>query len=161
MTIGLRVLVRRSTEADVTGEIVEDDAAATDPGGGGHEWAPVHRWAIALDDGRLIFADTEDLTIDPGSYRSAPDSNPDPDSAVRIPRAPSSATTAPHRSQCHGNPTYISEPAAVRVHPSHRPHADSIGDVLDGAFLRGEISVSFFGMGSCRIADVCATGPSP
>ncbi|WP_257226604.1 hypothetical protein [Rhodococcus opacus] len=52
----------------------------TDPGGGGHEWAPVHRWAVALDDGRLVFADTEDLTIDPVSYRSA-----ERDSAVRTP----------------------------------------------------------------------------
>ncbi|WP_249353635.1 hypothetical protein [Rhodococcus sp. USK13] len=47
--------------------------------GGGHEWAPVHRWAVALDDGRLVFVDTKDVTIDPGSYRSAPN----PDSAVR------------------------------------------------------------------------------
>ncbi|BCF86268.1 hypothetical protein RQCS_58130 (plasmid) [Rhodococcus qingshengii] len=26
------------------------------------DWARVHRWAIALDDGRLIFADDDDLT---------------------------------------------------------------------------------------------------
>ena len=83
LTVGVRVLVRRSAAADVIGEIIEDYAAVTDPGGGGHEWAPVHRWAVALDDGRLVFADTEDLTIDPGSYRSAP--NPNPDSAARTP----------------------------------------------------------------------------
>ncbi|MFF2028434.1 hypothetical protein ACFVW2_42530, partial [Streptomyces sp. NPDC058171] len=47
---------------------------------GGHEWAPVHRWAVALDDGRLVFADTEDLTIDPGFPRSAPDPNSNLDS---------------------------------------------------------------------------------
>jgi hypothetical protein len=42
---------------------------------------------IALDDGRLVFAGTEDLTIDPGSYRSAPnpDSDPSRDSAVQMP----------------------------------------------------------------------------
>ena len=93
LTVGVRVLVRRSAEANVTGEVVEDYAAVTDPGGGGHEWAPVHRWAIALDDGRLVFADTEDLTIDPRSHRSAanPDPSPGPgpgpgqDSAVRTP----------------------------------------------------------------------------
>ncbi|RZL74920.1 MAG: hypothetical protein EOP32_32560 [Rhodococcus sp. (in: high G+C Gram-positive bacteria)] len=48
----------------------------------------VHRsggTSVALDDGQLIFADTEDLTIDPGFHRSAPNPNPDPDSAVRTP----------------------------------------------------------------------------
>jgi len=85
LTVGVRVLVRRSTGADLTGEVVEDYAVVTDPGGGGHEWAPVHRWAVALDDGRLVFADTEDLTIDPGFYGSAPNPTPDRDSAVRTP----------------------------------------------------------------------------
>ncbi|MDV7351776.1 hypothetical protein R4282_01940 [Rhodococcus oxybenzonivorans] len=32
-----------------------------------HEWSPVYRWAIALGDGRLAFADPEDLTLDPGT----------------------------------------------------------------------------------------------
>ena len=27
----------------------------------GRTWAPARRWAIALDSGRLVFADTEDL----------------------------------------------------------------------------------------------------
>ncbi|MFC9355413.1 hypothetical protein ACFTZB_02355 [Rhodococcus sp. NPDC057014] len=83
LTVGVRVLVRRSAGADLTGEVVEDYAAVTDPGGGGHAWAPVHRWAVALDDGRLVFVDTEDLTIDPGFPRPAP--NPNPDSAARTP----------------------------------------------------------------------------
>jgi len=85
LTVGVRVLVRRSGGADLTGEVVEDYAAVTDPGGGGHAWAPVHRWAVALDDGRLVFADTDDLTIDPGSYRSDPDPNENPGSAARAP----------------------------------------------------------------------------
>jgi hypothetical protein len=51
--------------------VVEDFAALTESGGPGYEWAPAHRWAIAVDDGRLIFADTEDLTIDPGTGRVA------------------------------------------------------------------------------------------
>ncbi|MGW4336672.1 hypothetical protein ACWEK5_28260 [Rhodococcus koreensis] len=71
LTIGARVLVRRKTEADVTGGLVEDFAALTESGGTGYEWAPAHRWAVALDDGRLIFADTDDLTLDPGTHRSA------------------------------------------------------------------------------------------
>ncbi|ABH00756.1 conserved hypothetical protein (plasmid) [Rhodococcus jostii RHA1] len=85
LTVGVRVLVRRSAGADLTGEVAEDYAAVTDPGGGGHEWAPVHRWAVALDDGRLVFADTEDLTIDPGFQRSDPNPDPGPDSAMRTP----------------------------------------------------------------------------
>ncbi|GAF46945.1 hypothetical protein [Rhodococcus wratislaviensis] len=66
MRVGTRVLVRRPSEA-VTGVIVEDYAELTDTAGGGHDWAPVHRWAVALDDGRLVFADTEDLTVDLGA----------------------------------------------------------------------------------------------
>ena len=81
LTVGVRVLVRRSAAADVIGEIIEDYAAVTDPGGGGHEWAPVHRWAIAVDDGRLVFADTEDLTIDPSFHH--PTSDADRDRVVR------------------------------------------------------------------------------
>ena len=79
LMVGVRVLVRRSAAADVTGEIIED-YEAVDPGGGGHEWAPVHRWAIKVDDGRLVFADTEDLTIDPSFHYA----NADPD-RVRTP----------------------------------------------------------------------------
>ncbi|MEN0135473.1 MAG: hypothetical protein AAGC80_10015 [Rhodococcus sp. (in: high G+C Gram-positive bacteria)] len=65
LTVGTRVLVRRKAEADATGEVVEDYAALTEPGGAGHAWAPAHRWAIALDDGRLVFADTDEVTVDP------------------------------------------------------------------------------------------------
>ena len=67
VAVGARVLVRRPSEESQTGEVVEDYAALTDSQSG-HEWAPVHRWAIALDDGRLAFADTEDLTFDPGAH---------------------------------------------------------------------------------------------
>ncbi|KXX57926.1 hypothetical protein [Rhodococcus sp. LB1] len=63
LTVGVRVLVRKSAGADLTGGVVEDYA----------------------DDGRLVFADTEDLTIDPGSYRSAPNPSSGPDSVVRTP----------------------------------------------------------------------------
>ncbi|MDV6271746.1 hypothetical protein [Rhodococcus globerulus] len=40
------------------GVVVEDYAGMViDSESVGRDWAPVHRWAIALDDGRLIFAD--------------------------------------------------------------------------------------------------------
>ncbi|QYB04549.1 hypothetical protein I1A62_08720 [Rhodococcus sp. USK10] len=67
---GARVLVRRPSESAQTGRIIEDYAELTNTEERGHAWAPVHRWAIALDDGRLVFADTDDLTADlstPGS----------------------------------------------------------------------------------------------
>ena len=35
-----------------------------DPSSVGRDWARVHRWAIALDDGRLIFANDNDLTAE-------------------------------------------------------------------------------------------------
>lgn len=46
-----------------TGVVIEDYAdMVIDRGSVGRDWAPVHRWAIALEDGRLIFANDEDLT---------------------------------------------------------------------------------------------------
>ncbi|MFD2149348.1 hypothetical protein CJ179_34535 [Rhodococcus sp. ACS1] len=69
LSVGTRVSVRRQAEA-ATGVIVEDYAELTDTAERGHDWAPVHRWAVALDDGRLVFADTEDLTVDIGTGES-------------------------------------------------------------------------------------------
>ena len=69
LRVGTRMLVRRPSEA-ATGVIVADYAELTDTAGRGHDWAPVHRWAVALDDGRLVFADTEDLTVDIGTADS-------------------------------------------------------------------------------------------
>ncbi|WP_033236908.1 hypothetical protein [Rhodococcus globerulus] len=44
------------TEAQV-GTVVEDyDDTVIDSSDLGRDWAPVLRWAIALDDGRLVFA---------------------------------------------------------------------------------------------------------
>ncbi|MDF3309597.1 hypothetical protein P3H15_31760 [Rhodococcus sp. T2V] len=63
--VGARVLVRRLAEAAATGAVVEDYTDLIHEQDRGHEWAPVHRWAVALDDGRLVFADTDDLTVDP------------------------------------------------------------------------------------------------
>lgn len=44
------------------GVVIEDYTdMVIDSGSVGRDWAPVHRWAIALDDGRLIFAHDDDL----------------------------------------------------------------------------------------------------
>ncbi|GCE39934.1 hypothetical protein Rhow_003577 [Rhodococcus wratislaviensis] len=37
----------------------------------GRDWAPVHRWAVALDDGRLVFADDGELDLDTESPKAA------------------------------------------------------------------------------------------
>ena len=71
LTVGSRVKVRIRTpgtdenaeqDAHETGAIVEDfgvQAADTTS----REWAVARRWAVALDSGRLVFADNEDLTV--------------------------------------------------------------------------------------------------
>jgi len=69
---GARVRVRRPSESAQPGRIIEDYAELTDTDERGHTWAPVHRWAVALDDGRLVFADTDDLTADPGDRPDRP-----------------------------------------------------------------------------------------
>lgn len=53
---GARALAPRPSEEAQTGRIIEDYAELSDTDERGHTWAPVHQWAIALDDGRLIFA---------------------------------------------------------------------------------------------------------
>ncbi|UNN04988.1 hypothetical protein [Rhodococcus opacus] len=67
----------------------------TDPGGGGHVWAPVHRWGIAVDDGRLTFVYTEDLTVDPSFHGPIPER--DRDGAVAHTRPAPGRLTAAHR----------------------------------------------------------------
>lgn len=68
IAVGSRVRITvPGSEADgtvtSTGVVIEDYAdMVIDRGAVGRDWAPVHRWAIALDDGRLIFANDEDLT---------------------------------------------------------------------------------------------------
>ena len=45
------------------GVVIEDyEDMVIDRGSVGRDWAPVQRWAIALDDGRLVFASDDDLT---------------------------------------------------------------------------------------------------
>ncbi|CAG7641667.1 hypothetical protein SIM91_02900 [Rhodococcus opacus] len=76
VAVGARVRVRRRAEPAVTGEVVADYAELTDTEERGHDWAPVRRWAVALDDGRLVFADTADLIVEPGTRKSGPGANP-------------------------------------------------------------------------------------
>lgn len=46
-----------------TGMVIEDYAEMViDSVAVGRDWAPVYQWAIALYDGRLVFANDEDLT---------------------------------------------------------------------------------------------------
>ncbi len=67
--VGSRVRMTVSdidTEGGVTctGVVIEDyEDMVVDRGSVGRDWAPVQRWAIALDDGRLVFANDEDLTV--------------------------------------------------------------------------------------------------
>ncbi|NMM91948.1 hypothetical protein B2J88_48085 [Rhodococcus sp. SRB_17] len=68
ITVGFRVRITMpdsdtGSSVTCTGVVIEDYAdMVIDRGSVGRDWAPVHRWAIALDDGRLVFANDEDLT---------------------------------------------------------------------------------------------------
>ncbi|MDF3312479.1 hypothetical protein P3H15_46900 [Rhodococcus sp. T2V] len=65
-TIGSKVWFRDGAGgnqiARLPGTVVEDygdEVAANDHLG--RDWAPVRRWAVALDEGRLVFSDGHDL----------------------------------------------------------------------------------------------------
>ncbi|MFD6897811.1 hypothetical protein ACFWB0_25160 [Rhodococcus sp. NPDC060086] len=51
----------------IPGKIVEDYGTSQQAVGEdlGRNWAPIRRWAVALDDGRLVFVDDDDLEIAP------------------------------------------------------------------------------------------------
>ncbi|WP_041813813.1 hypothetical protein [Rhodococcus jostii] len=64
---GARVRVRAGSGARsawVLGVVVDDYAAEAGVSAG-HEWAPVRRWAVATDDGTLVF-------VDDGAIEAAP-----------------------------------------------------------------------------------------
>ncbi|MDV7240641.1 MULTISPECIES: hypothetical protein [Rhodococcus] len=68
IVVGARVRVRRETETTAQGVVIEDFAELTTSGQSlGRDWAPVHRWAVALDDGRLVFAHDGELDVDSAS----------------------------------------------------------------------------------------------
>ncbi|MCZ4618397.1 hypothetical protein [Rhodococcus qingshengii] len=69
ITVGTRVTVTTPPDADqpeqqvAAGTVVDDYAdSLLPPGQLGRTWAPTRRWAIALDDGRLVFAADNDIT---------------------------------------------------------------------------------------------------
>ena len=61
VAVGMRVWVRSGDEPLASGVVIEAIDEMTGFEERGHVWAPVRRWAIALDDGRLVFADTDNL----------------------------------------------------------------------------------------------------
>ncbi|EME59147.1 MULTISPECIES: hypothetical protein [Rhodococcus] len=68
LTVGSRVVVRRGGEKSrAPGVVVEDYASEAARAGEqlGRDWAPVRRWAVALDDGRLVFADDDEVEAEP------------------------------------------------------------------------------------------------
>lgn len=59
------------------GMLIEDcQDMVIDRGSVGRDWAPVQRWAIALDDGRLVFANDENLTASVERPSSEPARSP-------------------------------------------------------------------------------------
>ncbi|MFD9668639.1 hypothetical protein ACFWAY_44905 [Rhodococcus sp. NPDC059968] len=77
VVVGSRVVVRTGTGSryrhPVRGVVIEDYAdepAVRDQLGGGR--APVRRWAIVLDDGRLVFADDGDVELDAKHLSAGP-----------------------------------------------------------------------------------------
>jgi hypothetical protein len=66
LTVGTRVMVRLENDKNQqAGVIVQDFASEAAKAGGplGRDWAPVRRWGVALDDGRLVFSD--DVAVEP------------------------------------------------------------------------------------------------
>jgi len=69
ITVGTRVTVTAPPALDHSEQQVEAGTVVDDyadsllaPSELGRTWAPTRRWAIALDDGRLIFATDNDIT---------------------------------------------------------------------------------------------------
>ncbi|MCQ4120746.1 hypothetical protein [Rhodococcus tibetensis] len=71
VVVGARVRVRRDADTTAQGVVIEDFAELTVSGESlGRDWAPVHRWAVALDDGRLVFVDDSELDVDTEARRA-------------------------------------------------------------------------------------------
>ncbi|MEE2032689.1 hypothetical protein [Rhodococcus chondri] len=66
-SVGTAVVVRSTTsgKTPVPGKIVQDFGSAQQAVGDnlGRDWAPVRRWAVELDDGRLVFVDDDALEL--------------------------------------------------------------------------------------------------
>ena len=69
ISVGSRVRTRHSVDRSGDretwplegGVIVEDFAAYVEPASVNRDWAVAHRWAVALDNGCLVFRDTAEL----------------------------------------------------------------------------------------------------
>lgn len=64
LAVNMRVRVHPGTDAESRGVVVEDfgEMLAQPVDVGGEHFAdPARRWAVALDTGNLVFADTQDL----------------------------------------------------------------------------------------------------
>ena len=67
LAVDMRVRVHPGTDAESRGVVVEDFGemvAQPVDLGGKHFAGPARRWAVALDTGDLVFADTDDLVPD-------------------------------------------------------------------------------------------------
>lgn len=67
-TVGAHVKVRYSTDADLPRDqwpkesgVVMDDFGEQAGDATSRTWAVAHRWAVALDSGRLVFVDSDDM----------------------------------------------------------------------------------------------------
>jgi hypothetical protein len=56
------VVIGESGTDEFEGTIVEDFGTSTAAAGLGRTWAAQRRWGVALDDGRLVFRDTSEIT---------------------------------------------------------------------------------------------------
>ena len=63
LAVNMRVRVYPGTDAESLGVIVEDfgELAGQAVDIGGHQIDPARRWAVVLDTGDLVFADTDEL----------------------------------------------------------------------------------------------------
>lgn len=69
-TVGAHVKVRYSADADLPKQkwpkesgVVMDDFGEQSTDTTTRTWAVAHRWAVALDSGRLVFVDSADMEI--------------------------------------------------------------------------------------------------
>ena len=73
VAVGVRVSIRRTWGSGPVGDpglrasgvIIEDHSdVVADAGAFGRDWALPRRWAIALDDGSLVFRNDDELEVD-------------------------------------------------------------------------------------------------
>ncbi|TSD99209.1 hypothetical protein FOS14_12645 [Skermania sp. ID1734] len=60
LRVGMRVAVLDNNRW-IPGNIVDDFGEGPDPSAFGRDWATTRRWAVALEDGRLLFRNSAEL----------------------------------------------------------------------------------------------------